>query len=101
MAAQHLLHPVSKLSTYEGQEGYYRDREIPLHTLYRTLDHLYAHKETIESELFRENYSRVGQTVDVVFYDETTFAFECVQKDALKNFGINEVHGCNGAIDER
>ncbi len=53
-AVQRLLHPAGKLSTYEQQEGYYRYREIPLHSLYRTLDHLYAHKETIESELFKE-----------------------------------------------
>ena len=90
MAVQHLLRPASKLSTYEGQAVYYRYQEIPLHTLYRTLDHLYAHKEIIEDELFQENHTRAGQTVDVVFYDVTTFAFESVQKDELKNFGISK-----------
>jgi transposase len=58
--------------------------------MYRDLDKLSEHKEAIESELFEYNYTRLGRTVDVVFYDVTTFAFESVKVDELKDFGYSK-----------
>ena len=90
MAAQRLLLPKSKLATYEYQENYIGLRQARLEQLYRALDKLGEHKERIENELFYENYSKVGNTVDVVFYDVTTFAFESVIADELRNFGFSK-----------
>jgi transposase len=90
MAVQHLLEPRSKLSTYQHQNRYLNLTEIPLQTMYRSLDKLSEYKETIESELFEYNYTRLGRTVDVVFYDVTTFAFESVHVDELKDFGYSK-----------
>lgn len=90
MAMQHLLSPKSKLSTYEHQENYYCLEEVDLHHLYRCLDKIGSAKETIEDELFFENYTKLGQKIDVVFYDVTTFAFESVIVDELKNFGFSK-----------
>ena len=90
MAAQRLLLPKSKLATYEYQGNYYDLPEIKLHQLYRTLKRLGEYKETLEDDLFQENYIKVGHKVDVVFYDVTTFAFESVIVDELKNFGFSK-----------
>ena len=104
MAVQHLLEPRSKLATSERQSRYFNWREIPLHHLYRSLDKLGDWKEDIESELFTFNYVRMGQQVEVVFYDVTTFAFESVKTDELRAFGyskdckFNEVQVVMGMI---
>jgi len=90
MAVQHLLEPRSKLSTYMHQNRYFHMKEIPLHHLYRALDVLSKRKEHIESELFEYNYVRLNKNVDVVFYDVTTFAFESVIADELKDFGFSK-----------
>jgi transposase len=104
MAVQHLLEPRSKLSTYERQNRYLNMRKIPLSHMYRALDKLSEHKDEIESGLFEYNYVRVKKQVDVVFYDVTTFAFESVVADELKDFGyskdckFNEVQVVMGMI---
>jgi len=90
MVIQHLLSPKSKLATYEGQEKYFGLSPIQLHQLYRTLDKLAKHKEKIEDALFYENYIKVNNQVDVVFYDVTTFAFESVIADELKSRGFSK-----------
>jgi len=104
MAVQHLLCPRSKLSTYEHQDSYYGLKEAELQHLYRALDKLCDEKEFVESRLFEQNYKINGQKVDVVFYDVTTFAFQSVIADELKNFGwskdckFNEVQVVMGLL---
>jgi hypothetical protein len=90
MAVQHLLEPRSKLSTYLHQNRYFHMKDIPLHHLYRALDVLSERKDNIERELFEYNYVRINKKVDVVFYDVTTFAFESVIADELKDFGFSK-----------
>ncbi len=90
MAVQHLLQPRSKLATYEHQGSYYKMPELELQYLYRTLDKLAENKEWIEKKLFDENHMKVGQKVDVVFYDVTTFAFQSFQVDEVRNFGFSK-----------
>lgn len=90
MAIQHLLCPRSKLSTCEHQGVYYGLPYIPLHHFYRALDKLSENKETIERELFEHNHLKLGQEVDVVFYDVTTFAFQSVTSDGLREFGFSK-----------
>jgi hypothetical protein len=90
MACQHLMEPRSKLSTFNHQNRYFNMEEVPLHQLYRALDVLSERKEEIERELFEYNYVRTNKKVDVVFYDVTTFAFESVVVDELKDFGFSK-----------
>jgi len=90
MAVQHLLAPMSKLATYERQSRYWGLSEISLHNMYRALDRLSEWKEDIETGLFEHNYIRANQKVEVVFYDVTTFAFESIRDDGLKDFGFSK-----------
>jgi transposase len=90
MAIQHLLEPRSKLATYEHQNRYWNMDDIPLHHLYRSLDKLAEWKEEIETGLYEYNYIRLDKKVDVVFYDVTTFAFESVNADELRDFGFSK-----------
>ena len=90
MALQHLLEPMSKLSTYGHQNRYFHMKEIPLHHMYRALDRLSEQKEEIESSLFDYNYVRLNKKVDVVFYDVTTIHFESTAADELRDFGFSK-----------
>lgn len=90
MAIQHLLEPRSKLSTFTHQNRYFNMDKIPLHQLYRALDVLSERKEDIERDLFECNYVRLNKKVDVVFYDVTTFAFESITVDGLRDFGYSK-----------
>ncbi|NCB40591.1 MAG: IS1634 family transposase [Erysipelotrichia bacterium] len=90
MAIQHLLCPRSKLSAYEHQGIYYGFPDIPLQHMYRALDRLAENKEKIEQELFEINHLKAGQEADIVFYDVTTFAFQSIKTDELKDFGFSK-----------
>lgn len=90
MAIQHLLEPKSKLSTCTHQNRYLGLPEIKLQHLYRSLDLLSESKEVLEEKLFFKNRNLFNMQVDVVFYDVTTFSFESVRKDSLRDFGFSK-----------
>jgi len=90
MVIQHLLDAKSKLSTYIHQNRYIGLKEIKLQHLYRSLDLLSESKEILEEEIFYQNRHLFNIQVDVVFYDVTTFAFESVRKDSLRDFGFSK-----------
>ena len=90
MAIQHLLEPKSKLSTYSHQNRYIGLPEIKLQHLYRSLDLLSESKEVLEEKIFFKNRGLFNMQVDVVFYDVTTFSFESVRKDSLRDFGFSK-----------
>jgi len=91
-----LLSPQSKLKSFERQSRYYDTRQaIPLHVLYRCLDVLAAGKDEIEETLFSRRRDIFNYTLDVVFYDVTTFHFESVRADELKDFGFSKDNKVN------
>lgn len=90
MTIQHLLEPRSKLGTYSHQNRYVNLPVVELHHLYRSLDVLCDHKEKLEEELFYKNRHLFNMKVDVVFYDVTTFSFESVRADSLRDFGFSK-----------
>jgi len=90
MVIQHLLDPKSKLSTHTHQKRYIGLKEIKLQHLYRSLDLLSESKEILEEEIFYQNRNLFNMQIDVVFYDVTTFAFESVKQDSLKDFGFSK-----------
>jgi len=104
MVVQHLLSPMSKLSTYEKRSLYLGIPEMDLNHLYRSLDLLAENKENIENYVFDRNRTLFNMSVDVVFYDVTTFYFESVREDGFRDFGfskdnkINEVQVVMGLL---
>lgn len=95
MVVQHLLSPRSKLATYLNREQYLGIPEIDLNHLYRSLDLLAENKEHIEDYIFSKNRSLFNLTVDVVFYDVTTFHFESVRNDGFRDFGFSKANKIN------
>jgi len=95
MAINHLLNPHSKLGIYNNQSLYAQYQAVELNHLYRSLDILSDNKEEIEAKLFAINCDLYKMKIDVVFYDVTTFHFESVTKDGLRNFGFSKANKLN------
>jgi transposase len=95
MGLTHLLNPQSKLSTYNHKDRYLGLPDVKLHNIYRSLDILANNKEKIEEELFYRKKDLFNLKLDVVFYDVTTFYFESVKKDSLKDFGFSKDNKLN------
>ena len=96
MAVQHLLDPMSKLGTFNNQERYVNMPKIDLNSLYRSLDVLSENKEKLEKLIFHKNMNLFNMQVDVVLYDVTTFSFESVKQDNIRDFGFSK----NGKFNE-
>jgi len=90
MTISHLLAPSSKLAAYNNQERYTNMPSVGLNDIYRSLDILADAKEKIEKEIFDTNRNLFNLSVDVVFYDATTFSFSSVITDSLKDFGFSK-----------
>jgi len=90
MVIQHLLEPKSKLATLKGQGRYLNLPQVGYNHLYRALDIIAEKKETLEQALFERGRSLFNMQVDVVFYDVTTFYFESVKANSLKDFGFSK-----------
>jgi len=90
MAVSHLLNPSSKLALYNNQHKYTNLAPVNLNNIYRSLDILADFKEQIEKEIFEINKNLFNLSVDVVFYDVTTFSFSSVVPDDLKDFGYSK-----------
>ena len=95
MAVQHLLRPCSKLATFSSRSQYLGAPELNLNHLYRTLDVLAESKEEIEDYIFEKNKTLFNMSVDVVFYDVTTFHFESCKDDGFRNFGFSKANKVN------
>ena len=96
MALQHLLQPSSKRGTYFNQDRYLKLPQVELNHLYRSLDMLHLHKEKLEDSLYYHHRTILSMQVDVVFFDVTTFHFESVRADSLRDFGFSK----NGKFNE-
>jgi transposase len=94
MVIQHLLAPCSKFKTCAEQQKYLELAPYNLNHLYRALDILAQNKPELEEKLFSFG-NKKSQVVDVVFYDVTTFHFESVQQDELRDFGFSKANKFN------
>lgn len=96
MVVEHLLQPRSKLATYHHQAHFANLPQVTLNQLYRSLDLLCDYKEQLEEALFAANCHLFNLKIDIVFYEVTTFSFESVRTDSLRDFGFSK----NGKFQE-
>jgi len=88
LTVQRLIEPMNKLATFHQQAHYYGLPEVKLENIYRCLSILSSNKELIEKHLF--SHIDHGDAVDILFYDVTTFAFESVKQDEIREFGFSK-----------
>lgn len=99
-----LLNPRSKLGCFANQDKYININQVPLHTLYRSLDVMAKAKHDVEDHIYSKQRNLFNCRVDVVLYDVTTYHFESIRADELKEFGyskagkVNEVQVVMGLL---
>jgi transposase len=85
MTANRLARPASKLACYEhwlADDVYWPDaQDLALEHLYRALDFLLHHIDSLEQELFFRTADLFNADVDLVFWDTTTLYFEIDAED--------------------
>ena len=84
-----LANPASKRRTASLLEEDYAIK-IPLEKIYRMMDHVAEHEESIKKDVGQATLSLFNQRVDVLFFDVTTLYFESVDTDDLRDFGFSK-----------
>jgi transposase len=86
MTANRLARPASKLACYErwlADDVYWPEaRALALEHLYRALDFLLRHIESLEQEIFYRTADLLNADVDLIFWDTTTLYCEIDEEDA-------------------
>ena len=87
-----LNQPCSKLCSYDLQSEYLEMPALSLHWLYRSLDYLDKYSKQIQKQIFNTGRTLFNMTLDVVFYDVTTFYFdsEVEQEGKLRQKGFGK-----------
>ena len=78
MVANRLCEPESKLGVWDRwlEKVYLPDcSQLKLKQMYRAMDLLHAHSETVEKAVFNHTADLFNLAVDVIFYDTTTASF--------------------------
>lgn len=96
MVYQRLLTPSSKKYVYEHRNDYVDfESNINLGQYYKLLDIISEEKDNIEVHLNKELNKKLNRKLTIVLYDVTTYYFESVKKDDLKNFGYSKDNKVN------
>lgn len=95
MLLERLQSPASKRQNYLNQTEYLGIDNIELHQLYRTLDYLADNQQAIQDTIFFTGRDLFNHSLDIVFYDVTTFYFDTARESELlaKGFGKDGKHG--------
>ena len=90
MIAERLNEPSSKLMNYNNQSEYIGLASLDLHNLYRSLDHLYEIQNEIQKLIYHQGRNLFKQSLDIVFYDVTTFYFNSEKEDGFRMKGYSK-----------
>lgn len=92
MLLERLHAPCSKLQNFYHQQEYLGISPLPLHHLYRSLDYLAKYQQQVQQCIYQSGRDLFNNTLDVVFYDVTTFYFdsEVEQEGTLRQKGFSK-----------
>lgn len=90
-----LLNPDSKKATHESKNNYINSKEIELNQVYKGLRLLGSQKENLEKHLNKQLDKLMDRSLNVAFYDVTTYYFESVDVDDLRKFGYSKDNKVN------
>lgn len=84
-----ILHPSSKLSTYENRDSYVENFDFPLESLYRSLTIFAKHKDNLLRDIHENICMNYGRDTSNVFYDVTNYYFH-TEETALIAKGMSK-----------
>lgn len=107
-----ILHPDSKLGTYQNLDRYYEQPEFDYVHILRTMDILQEHYEDYISHLYNASYRIVKRDTSVCFYDCSNYYFEIESDDddyadevtgetikGLRKYGPSKEHRPNPIVE--
>jgi transposase len=92
MLLERLHAPCSKRQNHFNQDEYLGIEPVALHWLYRSLDYLAQYQQQIQQHIYQPSRDLFNNSLDVVFYDVTTFYFESEteEENALRQKGFSK-----------
>ena len=87
---ERLNEPCSKLASFGNQSEYIGLPKIELHNIYRSLDYLSDSSERVQDLIFSYGRDMFNQSLDLVFYDVTTFYFDSEVSGGLRQKGFGK-----------
>lgn len=85
-----ILHPSSKLSTYENRTSYVENFDFPLENLYRSLTVFAKHKDNLLRDIHENICMNYGRDTSNVFYDVTNYYFHTEEETSLIAKGMSK-----------
>jgi len=84
-----IIHPCSKIATYEFSKKLMEQPVFDEHQIYRALDVLDNESDYIQSELYSNSFGMGKRNSGVIYYDCTNFFFEIEEADesGLRQYG--------------
>ncbi len=98
LICERLHDPVSKYSNYINQGDYFGLANVKLHQIYRALDQLSENQEAIKQLIYSKGRNLFNQSLDVVYYDVTTFYFNSGKEDGFREKGFGKDGGIGDTI---
>lgn len=93
-----ILYPSSKRSSFEASQKFMESTHVDLHQVYRALDVLAKHNDTIQAHLYQHSQAIVQRNAQVLYYDCTNFFFEIELAEGFKQYGKSKEHRPNPII---
>ncbi|MDR3185370.1 MAG: IS1634 family transposase, partial [Christensenellaceae bacterium] len=93
-----ILHPASKLSTYDVVQNLIEPPDFNLHDIYRSLDVIAKESDYIQAALYKNRQRFCKHNSKILFYDYTNFFFEIEEERGLRQYGISKEHRSNPIV---
>ena len=107
-----ILHPGSKLSTWNNLTSYYEQPEFDYQHILRFMDLLEQHYDDYLTWFYKNSNAIVKRDSSIIYYDCTNFYCECEQADedlidevtgeiiyGLRKFGVSKQHRPNPIVE--
>lgn len=93
-----ILFPSSKRSSLKLSQDYLIPPKIELQHIYRGLDLLAEHSDTIQAFAYKQSDAIIERDTSVLYYDCTNFYFEIEEEDDLRKYGKSKEHRPNPIV---
>ena len=85
-----IIHPLSKLGTYEYSQKLLEAPNFELHQIYRALDVIAEESDYIQERLYLNSKAVIDRNTDVLYYDCTNYFFEIEQEKGSRKYGVSK-----------
>jgi transposase len=93
-----ILHPSSKLSSYESSKSLIEPPAFELHHVYRALEVLARESDMIESQVYLNSLATMKRNTRILYYDCTNYYFEIESQDGIRQYGLSKENRPNPIV---